>query len=175
MEPRRRVRSRAKSSSLTTIKVIHSPQRTLSLEAPADSARFHRKPFISTKIGRLTLLQSRQPEYLSIQRRSDPPVGESGQEPSERRKRKPQGDRTRNSRRIRQGTRKGTVDETSEGPDKKPARESETRPQRGTKKRLARESDTSLTLHPGNWLQRDGTRKLLQRRNDEVRETRARP
>jgi hypothetical protein len=57
-------------------------------------------------------------EYLSIQRRRNPPEEESGQEPSENRKRNSQGCRERISRGTRSGTRKGagegTPDETRE-------------------------------------------------------------
>jgi len=124
-----------------------------------------------------------------MQHTRDPPEGESGQEPSERRKRNPARGPNKELPEIRQRSSQGNRSrDFEEGPVKKPARESETRPRRGTKKRLARESDTSLTQHSGNPLQalrrcaaifqrsrqsRQGSRRL-ERRFDLSRDTRER-
>jgi hypothetical protein len=82
------------------------------VEFPQNSQYFHKKIAV-----RPCCVRGNR-EYLSIQRRSDPPEGESGQEPSENRKRDSQEHRGRNSRGTGSGTRKGagkgTPDENRE-------------------------------------------------------------
>ena len=140
----------------------------------AVSTHFHKTRAISTKKYSQTPFPfGRVCEYLTNQRRSNPPVGESRQEPSENPKRLSQESRGRNFRRTGTGTRKGVGKGTPGNWKRNPQGDRGKNPQGNWKrlpqgnrgKDLKRESETRLAeavgkpgangWNPGKLLQRE--------------------